>query len=469
MESNNENPRGLFVIFSTALITLVVLSMLPWSDATNNLFKDFNLLGDLVPASDKTYITHEELDPELANLHEESSFDSNAGHAETVIATESTLQSVVAELPDDFSAPTDVDGTVLFEDYSADGRTLVWLSDGLRGASASKFNIAFIGDSYIEGDILTQDIRALLQDTYGGSGVGYMAAYSDFPGFRQSVTQSGHGWTAKEIRKMKSDDYRTLQGTYYTAGSGAEAHFKGTKKPAHTNSWDKSTILFIAREPGSITLNAADGYSETHSVEASTDVQALVLDRTTTEFGFTTDIANLIVLGTWLESANGVRLDCMSLRGNSGISHRNLNAEVSGQMRQFIDYDLIILEFGINALSSEQTDYTTYTKAITQVVATIRANYPNSKVMLLGIGDRGQKQGTDVGSMATASAMVKAQREAARLSGALFWDTRAAMGGDGAVVDWHRRGLVNSDYIHLNHKGGKELARIFVESLNKSL
>ena len=65
--------------------------------------------------------------------------------------------------------------------------------------------------------------------------------------------------------------------------------------------------------------------------------------------------------------------------------------------------------------------------------------------------------------------MVKAQRDIARRTGIAFWDMRQAMGGSGAAVDWHKRGLVNADYIHLNHKGGKELASVFVNSLILSL
>ncbi|MCM1032692.1 MAG: GDSL-type esterase/lipase family protein [Odoribacter sp.] len=472
MENRNDNgSRGIFVIFATALVTLIVLSLLPWGDVTNNLLKDFSLLSDLVPQSDKTYITHEELDPELTALNTETF---QTGLASAVSPDSSALAadgpaSPLPILPEDFSAPTAPDGTVLIEDYSPSGRALTALRSGLESASASKFRIAFIGDSYIEGDIFTQDIRAMLQERYGGSGVGYMAAFSQFPGFRQSVTQAGNGWEGKEIRKMGTDDYRVLAGQYFTASAEASASFKGTKRPAHTDSWDRASLLYIAPVDGTIDVSASGDFSQQYAVTASPDVQALVVDRHMSAFSFSTDIDGLIVFGVWLESASGVQLDCMSLRGNSGISHRNLNAQIIGRMRDYVDYDLIILEFGINALSSEQTDYSTYSKAMMQVVENIRNLYPRSEVLLLGIGDRGQKQGTEVGSMSTAPAMVMAQREAARATGTLFFDTRAAMGGNGAVVDWHRRGLVNSDYIHLNHKGGKVLAEIFVNSINHSI
>lgn len=473
MSDNNDDRRGLFVILTTALLTLFVLSLLPWSDTTHNIFKDFNLFGDIMPHSDKTYITHEELDPELAALHEELSAsvdtpDSTAASLPASVDNADTLAAVVP-LHDDFVVPVAADGSVLIEDYSPDGSNLAALRESLAGASSRRCNIAVVGDSYIEGDIFTQDVRSLLQDSYGGCGVGYMAAFSQIPGFRQSVVQSGSGWTGVEIRDMKSEDPRILQGQYFVAESGATASFKGGRRPAHADSWDESLLMFVSPSDGTIKITGPDGAETSHPVAASSDVQCIITPGQTTRFSFSTDIDSLMVLGCWLRSTTGVQLDCMSLRGNSGISHRNLNASITGQMRSYVDYDLIVLEFGINALSSEQTDYSAYASAMTRVVNTVRVVYPNAIVMLLGIGDRGQKQGTEIGSIGTAPAMTRAQRDVARRTGALFWDTRAAMGGDGAAVDWHKRGLVNADYIHLNHKGGRELARIFVNSLKNSI
>ena len=40
--------------------------------------------------------------------------------------------------------------------------------------------MAVVGDSYIEGDIFTQDPRELFQDAYGGEGVGCVNMHSDF-------------------------------------------------------------------------------------------------------------------------------------------------------------------------------------------------------------------------------------------------------------------------------------------------
>lgn len=458
---NDKQAGSPLTVIIVAVVALVVLSMLPWDDLSGHRLKSFNLLSDLVPQSDKTYITHENIDPELAAL---TVSPTDSVSADTAGIAADNVAYVA--LPDDFSAPVDAAGNVLVEDYSGHG--LADLSQRLASSSSRRVRIAVIGDSYIEGDIFTQDIRARLQDIYGGRGVGYMAAHSNFPGFRQSVRQQSSGWTERDMRHIGSDPIKPLSGVYYRADGPAEVTYKGSSRPAHADGWSRSTVLFIAPAGGSITLDTPAG-QVTHAVSASPDVQAVSCEGETDRLTVKSDIAGLKMLGAWLETPTGIVLDCMSMRGNSGITHRKIDAGTARQMRGWIDYDLIIFQYGINALSSEQRDYSTYASVMAGAVEHVRELYPEAVIMIMGIGDRGQKQGTDVHSLSTAPAMVRAQRDIARRTGSLFWDTRAAMGGDDASVDWHRRKLVNADYIHLNHKGGAALAEIFVNSLQSSL
>lgn len=454
------NPLRLFLIVFSALAFLTILSICPWSEWTGGRLKDFNLLGDVLPhtpAADSAVADN--IDPELAKLESELPPDS------VVQQTADTLPPVA----DDFIAPMR-DGSVLIEDYSTDGTGLPALASKLREAADRKVRIAFVGDSYIEGDILTQDIRAGLHDRYSGCGVGYVGAFSQFPGFRSSVSQSCSGWEETEIRKMNATDpLRTILGHYHTAQDGALTRFKGSAKPAHTEAWQNTTVLFVAPESGTITLSGSDNQAQTFTIESSASIQAISLNAQSADISLSTDIAGLQVLGIWLEGEHGIVLDDISLRGNSGVSHRRLSETATAQMRQWIDYDVIILEFGLNAASVEQTNYTAYGRGMVEVINNLKTLYPHASIMLLGVGDRAIKQGTSYVSMPTLPALVKAQREAARVTGSLFYDTRAAMGGDGAAVDWHTRKLVNSDYVHLNHRGGKELADIILKSLDTSL
>ena len=138
-------------------------------------------------------------------------------------------------------------------------------------------------------------------------------------------------------------------------------------------------------------------------------------------------------------------------------------------MSRYVDYSLIVLEFGINAMSATQSNYSVYSSRMVEVINHVRACYPRADILLMGVGDRGVKKGGSVVSMATAPDMISAQRDAARRAHCLFWDTREAMGGDGAVVEWSRDGDINKDYIHMTHKGGARLARQLFKAISHDL
>jgi hypothetical protein len=62
--------------------------------------------------------------------------------------------------------------------------------NALMEAKKKKVHLAVFGDSMIEGDIVTQDIRAMLQKKFGGRGVGFVPIINNVPGFRKSINQT---------------------------------------------------------------------------------------------------------------------------------------------------------------------------------------------------------------------------------------------------------------------------------------
>lgn len=178
--------------------------------------------------------------------------------ADTLLVTNiSSDTAVVGNLP---RRDGDV---VLFEDFSPGKNGLSHLLSSLkeRASLGRPVRLAFLGDSFIEADIFTQDVRSLLQSRYGGSGVGYVSMHSDFPGFRRSVIQSGEGWEVHSVLKPKEVDWKvmTLQQQYFVPLEGATAQYRGTAKIEHADSWALSRFVFIARQDCSVELKIADG------------------------------------------------------------------------------------------------------------------------------------------------------------------------------------------------------------------
>ncbi len=446
-----------FTIVLGAVCLLALMSWLPWGELTGRRMKDFNLLSDILHSAPVEYITEEIIDPALAEALA-------ATEQEEAEATDSVPAAPVADTTP-AAAPAEqsarIDGEMVIEDYSG-GEAATRLREAV---ASGTLRCAMIGDSYIEGDILSGTIRRYLQDKYGGSGVGYAAPVSAVAGFRRTVRLTSSGFAACDIRHTRHDSLHTIPGEFFRAERGATASFKGEKGGAHTASWSRSRIVFIAPSAGTISTSPDGSTWTEHVVEASDGPQCISVDGETSRFDMRCSVPGLVVLGVWLDSPQGVAFDCMSLRGYSGISHRFLSIPTARAMAGWVDYDMIVVEYGMNALSSEQSDYTAYGNIMKRVLMRIKACYPDAAIVMLGVGDRGQKQGTEIGSLPTVAAIVSAQREAAQAAGTMFWDTREAMGGDGAIADWRSRGLVNADYIHLNHKGGEVLGQQFVESL----
>jgi lysophospholipase L1-like esterase len=456
IESNDTNKTSAkgnaAPIIVLAFAILFALSFVPWGRLTNNIIKDFDLFADLKSGTSVEVTAEEDIDPALSVAIEELD-DAKDGEA------------IKIESPAPFNPR--VNGEVVIEDYTENGQGLKNLRQALADRANRCARIAVIGDSYIEGDIFTCDLRDELQSRYGGHGVGYMNMFTDIPGFRTSVVEKCSGWDAVDLQAPAAR-YCPLSGEYFIAGSGAKTSYHGTSRFANTSTWNETTFLFISPKDGSVTITTDAGPAE-FQIKASDRVQSIHVQGNTSKATVTTDIVGLVALGTYINDSHGIAVDCMSLRGNSGATHRNLDRELAAQMRQYMDYDLIVVEYGINALSSQQSDYTAYGKIMERVIASLRACYPDADILMMGIGDRGQKAGTEYVSVPTAQSMVDAQRAVAKKTGCLFWDTREAMGGDGAAIVWREQKMLNGDYIHLNGKGGKRLAQLFVNSLTKLL
>ncbi|MDE5838089.1 MAG: hypothetical protein K2H39_03465 [Paramuribaculum sp.] len=472
---NKEKKGSPAIIIILAVILVAAISFAPLKKWSKGQLKDFSLVSDilydslLVDDEEDDSIALPDVDPALLLAMQADSVKGKTikiTQLDSLVAEDGDIEEVV--LPEPIVVERTEAGVLPIEDYSPSGNGLAHLRAALNSPSLAR--IAVVGDSYIEGDIFAQDVREKLQSIYGGSGVGYMSMYSEFPGFRRSVRQSGKGWTIHMAGKSgSSDKYMGLWENYFTSQGNAYSQYKGSSKPLHVDSWSISRFLFIAPNDCKIKVKANDIESE-FDFYGSNEVQEVKLvNPGTTEFSISVSSSSIIGLGVWLNSESGVSVDCMSSRGFSGVTLVSISKVISAETRQMIDYDLIILEFGINALTAKQKDYSVYCKRMVNVINHLRECYPNADFMLMGIGDRGQKKGTSVKSMSTVQNMIEAQRTAARTAGCLFWDTRAAMGGEDAIVEWSKKGMANKDYIHLTHKGGEALADEFVKALRHSL
>ena len=90
----------------------------------------------------------------------------------------------------------------------------------LKKTKKGKIRIAYLGDSMIEGDLVSQTLRKLLQNFFGGKGVGFVPITSPVAGFRTSVKHTfSSKWKQNNFRNRISAQPLYLSGkSFFSQG-----------------------------------------------------------------------------------------------------------------------------------------------------------------------------------------------------------------------------------------------------------
>jgi hypothetical protein len=314
--------------------------------------------------------------------------------------------------------------------------------------------IAFLGDSFIEGDIMVADLREKLQQHFGGNGVGFIPIVSHVSQFRPTVKQNSSGWNVYSIIKDKKRKY-VLSGMEFTpATSKASVEFK------LVDTEDVSSLKVIYACDRKIDLVVEiDGQEKVYELPASkTITQAEVKGNFSQGKVSFRNALGLKVIGLALENNQGVIVDNFSLRGNSGIVMSELDSESCRQLQRVRPYDLIVLQYGLNVASDSILNYSWYRNRMITVVEHIQSCFPGADIMLTGVSDRSHKDGADYNTMPAVPALIKAQWQTAKEAEITFWSIFAAMGGRNSMVKFVEANWASKDYTHLSFRGGKMIA-----------
>ena len=340
--------------------------------------------------------------------------------------------------------------------------------------------VAYYGDSFIEGDIFTADLRELLQDRFGGNGVGWVDCASQVHGFRTTVGHTFSGIHEYEVVKRPFNAANQgIAQRYFTVADGARITYKGSKVRRHLSAWDQA--IFYLRSGGGLTLKATFNGDTTvvDSVPGSQNLQAIVRTagwqpgdslqrpRQMTSASYTVSKAgnSTLLFGVALEPKQGVVVDNFSMRGSAGYTLSQIPAATLAQFAAQRPYDLIVLHFGLNVANSKQGNYSGYTRQMGQAIDHLRQAYPQASILIVSMPDRDQRTDAGLRTMKGVEQLVAYQQLMASEHAVSFFSLFQAMGGRESMKDLVDRGLANKDYTHINFKGGRYLARFLFDAL----
>ena len=494
--SDDYTSRGLLVA-ATALALLIAVSFIPPINAGGVKLRRASIVSDVVNHHEKEQ-TEQELQPEIDVKEFEVDLESvaeqvaktTATASPTGEATSASWEGIFDEQPTGGDSPSraapklDMDLEALLPDsslltpvevFGGEGNDMELLYEKI--LSEKPIRIAFMGDSFVEADILTADLRELLQDTFKGGGTGFAPMASPFTAYRQTVKTTAKGWTPYNIMQRKSTP-SPLNGDYFVSGwvaqgsDGASTRWEMTSRRRHLTECRRARVLFISRDDSEIAIRVNDGEQRTFSFTGSDVVRQIVIEQENIASLEMTVLAGgngITGYGADFEDVKGVTVDNFSIRSNNGQAMFWTNPAVNAQINSMRGYDLVILQYGLNIMQSERKDYSLYAQQVEKMIRFVKNCFPKAAVIVMGVSDRSERDEEGFKPMKVAENLSEWQRKAAEACNAAFWHTYRSMQQRGGMKGFVANGWAGKDYTHINYAGGREIATGLYHGLLYSL
>ena len=331
----------------------------------------------------------------------------------------------------------------------------------LQAGRRKKVRIAHIGDSFLEGDIITMDLRSLLQAHFGGKGVGFVPITSVIAGFRPTINHSFSGWDDQHFKNSDNKHELFLSGHRFVSATNATLTYSGAKDSL-LRSFDEVYAIYNGKNTGGFAVNGRGFNPVGH--------QGITRQRIA-------DSAQMVRLSipagqTWyglsMESDHGIYVDNFNFRGIDGNEFRHIDQNWYSAINEAAPYDLIILQFGANLLwRPNSTNFKYYEGPMIEAVQKLKRGFPNADIMIVTTGDKAFRYGGEYSSAKGIPPLLNIQHTIADSTDVHLWNLFHAMGGEGSIIKWVNASppLANKDYTHVNFKGGKQLAQLLYNAI----
>ena len=338
--------------------------------------------------------------------------------------------------------------------------------------------ILHYGDSQIEMDRISYQLRAYMQQHFGGGGPGMLPFRTIIASTSVSQSASGnltHLASFGDSTVVRSrGNYGPMMQCFRMAGNAS------TSIKASSNSKTDSRLKLFSRirlvyNNRSGNLKATLSEKKKRHKESFTSKKKGVgsmlwtLNSATASFNInTTGDADLYCVT--VDNGPGVAVDNIPMRGCSGSQFTSVDKELLKQAYAQLDVAMIILQFGGNSVPyiKSKKAISTYCSTMGKQIDYLHQCCPQAKILFVGPSDMSTSERGKLQTYPMLPALVDSLRVTANRHGAAFWSIYHAMGGRNSMLSWKKQGLSGSDYVHFTPKGavmmGERLSTAFDNS-----
>lgn len=324
------------------------------------------------------------------------------------------------------------------------------------------------GDSQIEMDRLSNNIRSFFQSTFGGGGPGLVPVIQTIPSFAVSQYASGNLtlYTSYGDGARCHGNYGLMAKCYRLEGSAtfnANASQNKNVDP-RVKQFSNITLLYNDRT-GHFSATLKDrkrSYQETRQ-SLRTGIQNFhwMLDTTTSSLQITMQ-GSADIYGIMIDHGYGVAVDNIPLRGSSGNQFTLITDTLLRTSYQQANVGLIILQFGGNAVPSihSQKALDNYCAGIEKQIKRVINCCPNAPIVFIGPSDMSTRKGGTLHTYPLLPQLIDSLKTIALRNHAAYWDLYEVMGGHDSMVAWVQNGLAGPDYVHFTPAGAQKVGKI---------
>ena len=342
----------------------------------------------------------------------------------------------------------------------------------LKGEGA---RVLHYGDSPTTADLITADVRALLQQQFGDAGTGFVLIARPWAWYNhRGVEMEAKDWKIDVAGATDlKDGLHGLGGASFRGNTGARAEWT-LKDGRH----QFAEVSFLAQPGGGTFSFEADGREigtgDTNAETTGPGYAAFDLPPGSKKFTLRVAQGPVRLYGVeFRKPGPGVLYSSLGVNGANVtlLSHAFNGAHWTAQLRHYKP-DLVVLAYGTNESGYPQFVNSTWGPELRAAIRRIRAALPEASILLMSPMDRGElKDSGDIETVGALPRLVEIESQVGADTGMAFFNTYQAMGGEGTIGRWYngQPRLVAGDFIHPTPGGGKLIATVFAKEIGFGL
>lgn len=345
----------------------------------------------------------------------------------------------------------------------------------LNNAANKRVNILYIGDSHVQADDFTGELRARFQLTYGNAGRGMVFPYSTartHAAVDYVTSHTGRWLYSKNIEATPQLSLGISGVTARTTDSNASFRlsFRGTVQPEH-----KRLRILLKREAQSYDFTVRSGNNQVQvdvfnpTSPDNTPMVAVDLPAVSSDFVFTlkkTDTAQSMfeIYGISIETHNDEGVLFHSVGINGAGHYSLLRQNLMQEQLMLLKPDAVIIDLGANDFYRGKIDKEVFSNNLLKIVNIIRSANPETTIIL------GCSQDIYRGGYSLPDCMVFSDiiREFSQKNQCLFYDWYWVAGGRFSMMRWSQSALAKWDMVHLTHSGYLLKGQLMAESYERT-